>query len=126
MLRQDSLFLGLGEGGKEAVASELECRESVGFTDQRTYDAESVAGRSSARRRYTAGIRYGGTYGVNPLLCLQGIKDLLIENGMQVFESTEMERLEDHTAYTHAGSVTADHIIIAVDKLSQLDQSARR
>jgi hypothetical protein len=36
---------------------------------------------------------------------------------MQIFESTEMERLEDHTAYTHAGSVTADHIIVA-DKLS--------
>ena len=67
---------------------------------------------------YTAGIRYGGTYGVNPLLCLQGLKDLLIDNGMQVFESTEMERLEDHTVYTHAGSVTADNIIIAVDKLS--------
>jgi len=51
-------------------------------------------------------------------MCLQGIKDLLVENGMQVFESTEMDRLEDHTAYTHAGSVTADNIIIAVDKLS--------
>ncbi|MEO8486556.1 MAG: FAD-binding oxidoreductase [Betaproteobacteria bacterium] len=49
---------------------------------------------------------------------MQGIKDLLIDNGMQVFESTEMERLEDHTAHTHAGSVTADHIIVAVDKLS--------
>ena len=52
-------------------------------------------------------------------MCLQGFKDLLIDNGMQVFESTEMERLEDHTAYTHAGSVTADHIIIAVDKLEE-------
>jgi gamma-glutamylputrescine oxidase len=51
-------------------------------------------------------------------MCLQGFKDLLVENGMQVFESTEMDRLEDHTAYTHAGSVTADNIIIAVDKLS--------
>jgi gamma-glutamylputrescine oxidase len=29
-----------------------------------------------------------------------------------------MERLEDHTAYTHAGSVTADHIIVAIDKMS--------
>ena len=51
-------------------------------------------------------------------MCLQSLKDLLVDSGMQVFESTEMERLEDHTAYTHAGSVTADHIIIAVDKLS--------
>ena len=117
LLRQDSLFLGLGAGGKEAVASELECRESVGFTDQRTYDASQLPQILGAQE-YTAGIRYGGTYGVNPLMCLQSLKDLLIENGMQVFESTEMERLEDHTAYTHAGSVTADHIIIAVDKLS--------
>ena len=28
-----------------------------------------------------------------------------------------MDRLEDHTVYTHAGSVTADNIIVAVDKL---------
>jgi gamma-glutamylputrescine oxidase len=37
---------------------------------------------------------------------------------MQVFESTAVERLDDHTVHTHGGSVTADHIIIAVDKLS--------
>lgn len=117
LLRQDSLFLGLGKSGREAVAEELECRQSVGFTDQRTYDENQLAGILGARE-YTAGIRYGNTYGVNPLACLQGLKDLLIENGMQIYESTAMERLEDHTAYTHAGSVTADHIIVAVDKLS--------
>jgi gamma-glutamylputrescine oxidase len=117
LIKQDSLFLGIGESGKEAVASERECRESVGFTDQRTYDASQLKSILGATE-YSAGIRYGGTYGVNPLLCLQGIKDLLIEHGMQVFESTEMDRLEDHTAYTHAGSVTADNIIIAVDKLN--------
>jgi gamma-glutamylputrescine oxidase len=116
LLRQDSLFLGLGSGGRGAVAEELECREEVGFTDQRTYDADQLKGILGAQG-YTAGIRYGGTYGVNPLLCLQGFKDVLIDNGMQVFESTAMERLDDHTAYTHAGSVTADHIIVAIDKL---------
>jgi gamma-glutamylputrescine oxidase len=42
---------------------------------------------------------------------------VLVDNGMQVFESTAMKRLEDHTIYTHGGSITADHIIIAVDKL---------
>ena len=117
LLEQDSLFLGLGKSGKEAVASELECRQSVGFTDQQTYDEDGLKGVLGAEN-YTAGIRYTGTYGVNPLLCLQGFKDVLIEHGMQIFESTEMERLEDHTAYTHGGSVTANRIIIAVDKLS--------
>ena len=66
LLRQDSLFLGLGAGGKEAVDSERECRESVGFTDQRTYDATQLKEILGAQG-YTAGIRYGGTYGVNPL-----------------------------------------------------------
>ncbi len=117
LLRQDSLFLGLGKGCAGAVESELECRKSVGFTDQRTYDAEQLPEILGAQG-YTAGIRYGGTYGINPLRFLQGFKDVLVDNGMQIFESTAMERLDDHTAYTHAGSVTADHIIVAVDKLS--------
>ncbi len=117
LLHQDSLFLGLGKDGGHAVEEERECRESVGFTDQRVYDEGQLKGILGAQG-YTAGIRYGGTYGINPLLTLQGFKNLLIENGMQVYESTEMERLDGHTAYTHAGSVTADSIIIAVDKMS--------
>ena len=117
LLHQDSLFLGLGKDGGHAVEEERECRESVGFTDQRVYD-EGQLKEVLGAQDYTAGIRYGGTYGINPLATLQGFKNLLIENGMQVYESTEMERLEGHTAYTHAGSVTADSIIIAVDKMS--------
>jgi gamma-glutamylputrescine oxidase len=118
LLKQDSLFLGLGKGGKEAVDSELHCRQEVGFTDQKTYDERQLKGILGAQG-FSAGIRYGGTYGINPLACLQGFKNLLVEHGMQIFESTEMERLEDHTVYTHAGSVTADKIIIAVDKLEE-------
>ena len=117
LLKQDSLFLGLGKGGGHAVEEERECRESVGFSDQQVYDENGLKGILGARH-YTAGIRYGGTYGINPLATLQGLKNLLVENGMQVFESTNMERLEDHTVYTHGGSVTADSIIIAIDKMS--------
>lgn len=118
LLEQDLLFLGLGKSGKEAVASEQECREEVGFTDQQVYDENELKSVLGAQN-FSAGIRYTGTYSINPLLCLQGIKDRCIDAGMQVFESTEMKRLEDHTVHTHAGSVTADHIIIAADKLDR-------
>jgi gamma-glutamylputrescine oxidase len=117
LLEQDSLFLGIGKSGKEAVESELESRKNLGFTDQQIYDEKGLKAIIGADR-FSAGIRYTGTYGINPLLCLQGFKDLFINHGMQVFESTEMERLEDHTVYTHGGSITADRIIIAVDKLN--------
>ena len=116
LTEQDSLFLGVGKSGREAVASELHCREDVGFVDQQVYDEPQLKAILGAEN-YTAGIRYTGTYGINPLLCLQGFKNLFIENGMQVFESTAMERLEDHTCYTHGGSITADKIIIAIDKM---------
>src|SRR5215510_14995640 len=39
LLKQDSLFLGLGKGGYEAAESEKHSREEVGFTDQKLYDA---------------------------------------------------------------------------------------
>src|SRR6188508_536696 len=78
--RQDSLFLGLGASGTKAVVEELECRQTVGFTDQRMYDASQLTGILGSQG-YTAGIRYGGTYGINPLRCLQGFKDVLIDNG---------------------------------------------
>jgi len=116
LLEQDSLFLGLGKHGKEEVESEAESRKSIGFTDQTIYEGDALKIILGAEG-YAAGIRYTGTYGVNPLLCLQGFKDVLIDNGMQVFESAEVIRLEDHTAFTRGGSVTADHTIIAVDKL---------
>ncbi len=118
LLKQDSLFLGLGKDGGHAVEEERECRESVGFTDQRIYDENQLKGILGAQD-YTAGIRYGGTYGINPLATLQGFKNLLIENGMEIYESTAMERLEGHTVYTHAGSVTAASIIIAIDKMDR-------
>jgi gamma-glutamylputrescine oxidase len=116
LLEQDSLFLGLGKSGYEAAEAELQCRKDVGFTDQKLYDAAQLK-TILGSERYTAGIRYGGTYGINPLQCLQGFKDILVDDGMQIYESTAMKRLDGHTVYTHGGSITADHIIIAVDKL---------
>lgn len=118
LLEQDSLFLGLGKHGKKDVESEEKCRQEVGFTDQKVYEGDALKSILGGEG-YAAGIRYTGTYGVNPLLCLQGFKDVLIDNDMQVFESTEVVRLEGHTAFTRGGSVTADHIIIAVDKIKE-------
>ena len=53
-----------------AVEEEMECRKSVGFTDQQTYDEQSLK-TIIGSEGFSAGIRYGGTYGINPLLCLQ-------------------------------------------------------
>lgn len=44
------------------------------------------------------------------------MKTVLLERGVQVYESSEVTRLHDHTVTTHLGSVTADKVIFCVDK----------
>ncbi|MDE1767701.1 MAG: FAD-binding oxidoreductase, partial [Thaumarchaeota archaeon] len=57
-----------------------------------------------------------GTYGVNPLLYAQGIKEVLLDKGVEIYESSEVLSYDDHTVRTHLGSVTADKIIFCIDK----------
>ena len=67
------------------------------WAGKQTYDEQSLKSIIGAEG-FSAGIRYTGTFGINSLRCLQGFKDVLIDHRMQVFESTELERIEDHTA----------------------------
>lgn len=111
---QDCLFLGKGQSGWKDVLEEAEARKKIGYTSKVYSESEvpSVIGSKA----YSGAIRYTGTYGVNPLLYAQGIKQVLLDNGTEIFESSEMLSWNDHTVYTHLGSVTADKIIFCIDK----------
>ena len=112
---QDSLFLGLGESGWKDVQEEVTSRESLGFQQECLTQSElaGVIGSSS----YSGGVRYGGTYGVDALMYCQGMKRVLLDHGIQIFEASEVLKLEDHRATTHLGSVRAAQILVCADKL---------
>ena len=114
LIRQDSVFLGIGASGREDVLSEFDTRSSLGLTSVH-YDADQLK-EVLGGGDYTAAVRYGDTFGINALQFVQGMKRALMENGIAIYESTEVHRIEGHTAFTHAGSVTADQIIVAADK----------
>ncbi len=124
LLKQDSVFVGIGRSGAKAVAEEREARERIGFSS--TYYTPEELKHINAGKGYTAGVRYGGTYGINPLLYAQELKQVLIHAGVTIFESTEVMNIDDHTAHTHLGSVTADHIIVCIDKMKKEFSSASR
>jgi gamma-glutamylputrescine oxidase len=115
LLRQDSLFLGLGRDGWKDVNSEIRSRERLGFAS-RLYPGAELPGILTATG-YTGAVRYSDTYGINPMQYAQGMKQVLRRHGVQIFESTAVRSIEDHTARTHAGSVTAGAIIVAIDKM---------
>jgi len=113
---QDSLFLGIGKSGWTDVNEEMKSRKAVGFTNQQLY-AKQDLDKIITSDGYTGGVIYSDCYGINPLQYLQGMKRILLEDGVQVFESTEVKYIKNNTAYTHAGSVKAGTVICAIDKM---------
>lgn len=113
---QDSLFLGNGQGGWKDIREEMEARTKLGFsqTIYRKEEVRSVIGSDE----YSGGVRYSGTFGINPLLYCQGMKQLLLDAGVEIYEATEVLSVGDHSVKTHLGSVAANDIIFCADKLS--------
>jgi gamma-glutamylputrescine oxidase len=111
---QDSLFLGNDAGGWKDAQEEVEARRLLGY-DQSIYQAKELP-KIIGTEAYTGGVRYPGTFGINPLQYAQGVKKVLLQRGVRILEATEAKGLRDHTVVTHQGSVTADQIIFCIDK----------
>lgn len=111
---QDCLFVGKGQSGWSDVKEEEEARKKLGYSST-IYTKDQVP-KVLGSNQYSGAIRYSGTFGVNPLLYAQGIKKVLLENNVEIYESSEAVSHDDHTVHTHLGSVTADEIIFCIDK----------
>lgn len=112
---QDSLYLGKGRSGAMAVREEAEARTTLGFASQ-LYDAAGVA-RLVGSTAYSGGIRYGSTWGIDALRFAQQAKQVLLDRGVRVHESTEVLEVSDHTVRSHLGRVRAEQVIFCADKL---------
>lgn len=94
---------------------EMESRRLLGF-NQTLYDENAVRNIIGSDT-YSGAVRYPGTYGIDALRYCQGIKKVLLENGIEIYEASEVLSLKDHVAYTHLGSVKAAQILFCADKL---------
>ncbi|SRR5579875_250004 len=116
-ITEDSLFLANDRAGADEVREEAEARRQLGYPSVE-YGAAEV-GRAIGSDAYRRALRYGGTYGIDALRYSQGVKRVLLERGVRIFESTEAQAIDGHTVRTHGGSVTADRIVVCADKLSR-------
>jgi gamma-glutamylputrescine oxidase len=114
LLTQDSLYVGIGGDGKDAIAEECAARAACAFPTT-PYDAAQVAAVLGGTG-YTAGVRYGSTYGINAMRYCQAMKQVLRDAGVQLFEASPVTRLDDHVAHCHGGTVTAERIVMCIDK----------
>ncbi len=64
-LKQDSLFVGIGNNGKKQIMEERLSRDKVGFLSG-TYD-QSELQKVLGSTAFTGGVRYSNTYGISAL-----------------------------------------------------------
>jgi len=115
LIKQDSLFLGLGRSGLDDIEEEKIARSHIGL-ESHVYNREQL-GAILGSDAFSGAVRYGGTYGISALQYVQGMKKVLLDSGIKVFEATEARQIDGHRVITHGGVIRADKIIVAMDKI---------
>jgi gamma-glutamylputrescine oxidase len=110
----DSLFVGIGRKGAAATREESAARATLGY-EGRLYDANALA--SIHPGGYAAGVRYGGTWAVDPFAYCQALRAVLISSGVRLYEGTEVVALEGTTVVTAHGSVHATNIVMTMNQV---------
>ncbi len=113
---QDSLFVAIDRGGAERVDAEAEARHSLGYAST-SYNSQELL--SVHAGNYAAGVRYPGTFAIDPFSYCQGLRAVLLSKGVRIYERSEVLTLRDRTAITANGSVTANHLLVCIDKLTR-------
>jgi gamma-glutamylputrescine oxidase len=114
LLSPDSLFLGVGRGGARSVRAEAAARKALGYPCT-LYDEATLPAVHPGR--YRAGVRYGGTWAIDPLRYCQALRDVLVRQGVRVHEDTEVGAVSGGTAKSARGDVTARHLVVCIDKM---------
>ena len=114
---QESLYLGNNASGYKEIIAESEARTSLGYI-QTLYDKDAIKGLIGSTA-YSGGVRYAGTYGINPLLYAQGMKRVLLDHGVSIYEGSEVKGFKGNMVKTHMGSVKAAKIIFCMDKIKK-------
>lgn len=110
----DSLFVGTGRHGVENVRVEAEARTTVGC-ESRGYDATALTAVHPGG--YSAGLRYGDTWSLDPFAYCQALRRLLIARGVRIYEDTALTAIDGTTATTSHGTVSAGRIAVCANQL---------
>lgn len=111
---QDTIVVANDRKSLQALKDENKDLELLGYKSA-YYDEHTIqtyVGSSS----YYGGVRYEDTFGVDGYAYCQEMKRVLQEQGVRIYEETPVVAVDDKRAQTAHGTITADHIIICVDR----------
>ncbi|MBM18276.1 MAG: hypothetical protein CL947_04385 [Epsilonproteobacteria bacterium] len=75
-------------------------------------DLQNIIGTDT----YVGGMTYENSFGINPFKYCKALSQHLKDQGVEIFENTPVTNITNHTITTPKATITADYIVICVDR----------
>jgi gamma-glutamylputrescine oxidase len=113
--KQDTLILAnSARAFKNDIQKEYSSRQEAGY-ESVLYTHEGVQNVIGSDG-YKGGISYGGTFGIHAYQYCSGMKNILQESGVQIYEETPAISIADNSVTTPHARIKADHIVVCTDR----------
>ena len=111
---QDSLFIANNKKGFKKVSQEYKVQTEVGY-NATLYDASHIENVIGSKN-YEGGVHTKGTFGMIAYLFVQELKELLVKQGIEVYEETPVSEILSHKVVCENYTVSAKKIIVCTDR----------
>ncbi len=98
------------------ISKEHETRKNLKYPS--VLYAKNELGKILGSQDYYGGISYPGSFGINSYRYCQGMKRVLLDLGVDVFEETPVLAVEDHFLVTPSGKIEAGVIVLCTDRFT--------
>lgn len=113
--KQDTLYFSNKRSHNDTIEEEAEVRRENDLPYE-LLDKNELK-KFHPGKDYLRGLKYSGSYGINSFAYCKEMKGLLLKKGVKIFEDSEVNAIRGNTAKTHLGSVTAENILVCIDKM---------
>jgi gamma-glutamylputrescine oxidase len=111
---EDSLEVASTEKDLTTILKEAEYLERFGFETRFTKKEDIPLYLGT--KRYFGGVTYGKNFGINAYKYCQAMKNVLIKQGVEIYEETPVLSLQDHLVTSLHATVKAENIIVCADR----------
>lgn len=111
---QDVLVVALKPSHMTSLQKEYNVRKQLNYQST-LYNAEQLS-TVIGTTHYAGGLHYNGSFSIDAYAYIQGMKNILEETGVAIYEETPALAIEAHTVKTPYATLQADYIIVCADR----------
>jgi len=111
---QDSLYVANSSRAVRSIEKEHLAHQQLGYAS--TLYSREMLGSVLGPCGYAGGVRYGGTFGIDAYLYCQGLKRILRNRGVAIYEHTPVVELLAGRVKTKRFTVIAKHVVLCLDR----------